>query len=90
MSAPLTLCSADEGVALDDAPEVEDIAADLDDAIDRVFKQGEDAGTVFSFEVKPEFVKMKYAFGIKGIPREETDWVEVSYPYNGLSSPPRC
>ena len=77
----------DEGVPLDDAPEVEDISADLDDAAEKAFAKGEYAGHAFSFEVKPEFVKMKYAFGIKGIPREETNWVEVSYPYGGQSVP---
>lgn len=37
----------------------------------------------FSFENKPDWVEMKYAFGIKGIPREKSNWVEVSYPYEG-------
>ena len=81
----LILRSAVEGEALDDAPEVDDISADLDDAVERLYKKTPQAGEVFTFEVKPEFVKMKYAFDIKGIPREESNWVEVSYPYSGSS-----
>lgn len=29
-------------------------------------------------ESTPHWVRKKYAFGIKGIPREETNWLEVS------------
>lgn len=36
-----------------------------------------------------DFVKRKYAFGIRGIPRGETDWVEATcdFPSASLSLP---
>ena len=38
-----------------------------------------------------DFVKRKYAFGIRGIPRGETDWVEATcdFPSASLSLPNR-
>ena len=35
---------------------------------------------------KAKFVKRKYAFGEKDVPREERDWLKVVYPFTGMCS----
>lgn len=36
-----------------------------------------------ALEFGTDFVKKKYAFEIKEIPRGESDWLEVTYPFDG-------
>ncbi|SCZ87769.1 BZ3500_MvSof-1268-A1-R1_Chr2-3g05237 [Microbotryum saponariae] len=67
----------------EDGPEFDDVVADFDDT-------AESKWNVKNLEVVGEtWVKKKYSFGIKGIPREETDWVEFAsdFPDANLSSP---
>ena len=33
---------------------------------------------------KAKFVKRKYAFGEKDVPREERQWMKVVYPFSGM------
>ncbi|KAK4703657.1 DNA polymerase alpha subunit A, partial [Phenoliferia sp. Uapishka_3] len=69
----------DEGNELDDddPPEFDTVEDDFTSVAERYGVQGLDCGT--------EFVKRKYAFGIKGIPRGETDWIEATcdWPTDG-------
>ncbi|SCV75007.1 BQ2448_8036 [Microbotryum intermedium] len=56
----------------EDGPEFDDIVADFDDT-------AESKWNVKNLEVVGEtWVRKKYSFGIKGIPREETNWVEFA------------
>ncbi|KAK4050302.1 DNA-directed DNA polymerase alpha catalytic subunit pol1 [Microbotryomycetes sp. JL201] len=66
----------DEGNELDyDDDDEEGLEFD-DVAMDIETKFEEEYG-VTGLEITQGYVRRKYAFGIKGIPREETDWVEV-------------
>ncbi|KAK4052007.1 DNA-directed DNA polymerase alpha catalytic subunit pol1 [Microbotryomycetes sp. JL221] len=56
----------DEGEGL----EFDDVAMDVETKFEEEYG-------VTGIEITPEFVRRKYAFGIKGIPREETDWLEL-------------
>lgn len=54
----------------DDPPEFDDVEMDFfTDATERYGAK--------NVVVTPGFVRKKYAFGIRGIPREESDWVEA-------------
>ncbi|KAM0750832.1 hypothetical protein T439DRAFT_289087 [Meredithblackwellia eburnea MCA 4105] len=55
----------------EDPPEFDDVVMDFES--DMSDKYG-----VTGLECGEEFVKRKYAFGIKGIPRGETDWIEAT------------
>lgn len=69
----------DDGEALDDAPEYDDVIMDFEDIV-----EGKCQIDTKTIEYVPEFVKKKYAFEIKDIPRGESDWVEATYPYTGM------
>lgn len=59
--------------------------ADFEDVAERLVVKTLDTTVGFTFTHNPDWVRKKYAFGIKGIPREESNWVEITYPYDGAS-----
>lgn len=54
----------------DDPPEFDDVAADFENDCTEKWN-------ITGLDCETEFVRRKYAFGIKGIPREETNWLEA-------------
>lgn len=63
----------------DDEPqEFDDVEADFVDA-------ASERWNAKNVECTPGFVQRKYAFDKKGIPREETNWVEATTDFPGLS-----
>jgi hypothetical protein len=67
----------DEGEVLDeDPPEYDAVAGNFEtDASERWGAK--------NVQIAPDFVQRKYAFGIQGIPRESTDWLEVYTDFPG-------
>lgn len=70
---------------LDDVPDVDDVMTDFEYVADERFRID-----TSSFKFNPEFVKKKYAFAIKDIPRGESDWVELTYDFSREPSHPVC
>lgn len=69
----------DEGqlIDLDEVPDLLDVYNDFDE----IRKQ------LGISSWKGKFVKRKYAFGDRNVPREETNWLKVVYGFNGLCAP---
>lgn len=64
----------------DDIPELQDVYSDFD--------QVRRKAGIKKFRAK--FVKRKYAFGEKEVPREERMWLKVVYGFDGKASFPDC
>lgn len=74
----LSVCDSDGGEPTDDPPEFESVEIDFEECVAKVPEFD-----VNSIQFTPGFVKKKYAFEIKEIPRGESDWVELTYPFSG-------
>ncbi|KAM0786373.1 hypothetical protein ACM66B_001841 [Microbotryomycetes sp. NB124-2] len=67
----------DEGNELDYDDDEEGEGLEFDDVAMDIETKFEEEYGVTGIEITQGYVRRKYAFGIKGVPREETDWVEV-------------